>query len=70
MILTNRDVFVGGHLTYEDKERFKIAAQKREKSMSLLLSEVLSEWLQNNEPDLELPVSKEQDVPLPFEGQK
>jgi hypothetical protein len=67
MILTDRDVFVGGHLKLEVKERFKLAAHKRDKSMSLLLSKVIEEWLDKNEPDLELHPSKEQDVPLPFE---
>lgn len=44
-ITTDRDVFVGAHLTYEQKEAFRLEALRRRKSMSALLAEIIEDWL-------------------------
>lgn len=74
MITTDRDVFVGAHLTNSNKEKLRAEAARRKMSMSLLISEILEDWLAVA-PDEQLEpirsnrrVSKEIDVPLPLEG--
>lgn len=76
MITTDRDVFVGAHLTKEQKESLRLEAARRNMSMSALLAHIVEEWLivaadEQVEPvrtnKRELPSrSKEEDVPLPF----
>jgi len=79
-ITTDRDVFIGAHLTLEQKVAFRAEADRRKISMSALLAEIVNEWLiiapqeqieekRSNKrtvkkEDPERP--KPQDVPLPF----
>lgn len=74
MILTDRDVFVGFHLTPVAKEQLRVEANRRNKSMSALLSELVEGWLETASGEkLEKVRSNkrivnpnEEDVPLPF----
>jgi len=63
------------HLTLETKERFRAEAERRKKSMSALVSEVIEEWLavasseevpavRSNKRE---PVDPLRDIPLPLE---
>lgn len=45
MITTDRDVFIGGHFTKEQKDQFKVEAARRKMSMSALLSQIVEDWL-------------------------
>jgi len=45
MIISDRNVFLGAHLTQEQKNLFRKEAERRKISMSELLSHVLEEWL-------------------------
>ena len=45
MITGDRNVFLGAHLTQEQKNLFRKEAERRKISMSELLSHVLEEWL-------------------------
>jgi hypothetical protein len=45
MITSDRNVFLGAHLTQEQKNLFRKEAERRKISMSELLSHVLEEWL-------------------------
>ena len=79
MITSDRDVFIGAHLTLEQKERFRAEASKRRMSMSALLSEVVESFLSTiktepkekskrkskNQPNITGNI-KEEDIPLPF----
>lgn len=74
MITTDRDVFVGAHLTREKKEMLRTEAERRKSSMSLLVSDIIDEWLETagaekiepSRSNKRTPVSTEEDVPLPF----
>lgn len=46
MITSDRDVFIGAHLTLPQKERFKLEAAKRKLSMSALVAKIIGDWLQ------------------------
>ena len=45
MITGERSIFIGAHLTADQKEQFKIEAERRHMSMSALISEIIEEWL-------------------------
>lgn len=67
-ITTDRDVFLGGHVTFEAKETFRRLAAKQSKSMSELLSELIEEFIMvADEPPPDTTRFREQDVPLPFQ---
>lgn len=66
-ITTDRDIFIGGHLTFETKERFRQEAQKRDKPMSELLSDLIEEFLLVVDDGPAPSKFSDQDVPLPFE---
>lgn len=73
MITTERSVFVGAHLTNEQKEKFRAEAVRRQTSMSALMSAILEEWLEAaTEEQVELKRSNKRrssdltDVPLPL----
>lgn len=74
--MSDRDVFIGGHLTEQNKEKFRKAALARDMSMSALLSEIVEIWLGVEDerigavvvdPAVEAALAKEQDQPLPLE---
>jgi len=81
MIASDRDIFVGAHLTLETKEKLREEAKKRRISMSHLISLILEQWLtigatidflevaeRSNKRPVKRPVNpNEQDIPLPFE---
>lgn len=81
MIMTDRDIFIAAHVTQETKDRFKIEADRRKKSMSLIISELIEKFLEtaehehlepirsNKRTPLEEALAREEDVPLPLEGQ-
>lgn len=74
MITTERNIFIGGHLTAEQKESFRYEAERRDVSMSVLLAQIIDEWLVKAEQE-EIEGSERsnrrrpglQNVPLPFE---
>lgn len=73
MITSNRDIFVGAHLTLENKELLRAEAKRRNISMSHLISNIVEEWLvvavdQQVDPPTRSNkrMIKEEDVPLPF----
>lgn len=77
-ITTDRNVFIGGHFTEEQKENFRHEAERRDISMSELLSNIIGDWLivaadeqiepkRSNKRHLN---PNEVDVPLPFEKEK
>jgi hypothetical protein len=79
MITTDRDVFVGAHVTFETKEALREEAERRNVSMSLLVSTIIEEWLPTGAQEQVEPVRSnrrkkhpvnpnEIDVPLPLEG--
>ena len=67
-ITTDRDVFLGGHVTFDAKESFRRLAANRGKSMSELLSDLIEEFIMVAEDNTEPAPSRfrEEDVPLPF----
>jgi len=68
-ITTDRDVFLGGHVTFEAKEAFRRLAAQRSKSMSELLSDLIEEFINvadDQQPEPPPSRFREQDVPLPF----
>jgi hypothetical protein len=79
MILTERDVFVGAHLTFEQKEALRTEAARRKISMSALIAHLVEEWLivapdeqvdpvrSNKRDPVEEALAKEVDVPLPLD---
>jgi len=71
VIMTDRDEFVGFHLTFETKEALRREAERRDKSMSLLLSEWVEDRLPKAQAEKLEPVRsnkrREEDIPLPFE---
>ena len=75
VITTERDVFVGAHLTRAAKEKLRIEAHRRGKSMSAVIAEVLDDFLEvASQEQLEgvrsnrrIVNPNEEDVPLPFE---
>ncbi|MCG3774242.1 MAG: hypothetical protein JW395_1060 [Nitrospira sp.] len=76
-ITTDRDVFLGIHVTQLDKDQLKEEADRRKMSVSALASSVLSNWLLTASEEELAPTrsnkrgvvnSKEEDVPLNFEG--
>jgi hypothetical protein len=42
---SDRDIFIGAHLTHEQKELFRKEADRRGVSMSALVSYLIEEWL-------------------------
>jgi hypothetical protein len=74
MITTDRDEPVGFHTTFENKEALRQEAERRGKSMSLLIHEWLDERLKTAVEEEVARVrsskrnSNEIDVPLPFPG--
>ena len=46
MITTERDVFIGAHFTKDQKESFRREADRRQISMSALLSQLVEDWLE------------------------
>jgi hypothetical protein len=44
-ITTDRSIFLGAHLTREQKEGLKREAERRKVSMSALVSFIIEEWL-------------------------
>jgi hypothetical protein len=78
IILSDRDTFIGGHVTEEVKEKIQELAQSRRMSVSALLSTVLEAFVRAEEskkllPELTpkfnvvLPTVTEVEPPLPFE---
>lgn len=45
MIISDRDQFIGAHLTLELKEKLRVEAQRRKMSMSALIAEIVEKWL-------------------------
>lgn len=76
MITTDRDVFLGVHLTLETKESLRKEAERRKVSMSFLVSSIIEDWLvvapsEQVEPirsSKRIKETKEIDVPLPLEN--
>ena len=79
MITTNRNIFIGAHLTQEQKDIFRKEAERRNCSMSALVSQIVQRWLvvavtepvevrsnKRQSPGVEAALAKEIDVPLPF----
>mgnify|MGYP003577772739 FL=1 len=75
MITTDRDEFVGFHLTREVKEKVREEASRRKMSMSALIADVIEDWLEvapqeqveAKRSNKRAPQnSNEEDVPLPF----
>jgi len=68
MILSDRDVFIGAHVTQEQKDAFREEAKRRRVSMSALVSEILEKFLiEENLLALRPYKNNEQEPPLPFE---
>lgn len=75
-IITDRDIFLGAHVTAETKEAIKVEADRRKVSVSHLVSNILEEWLVvAQDEQVETPRSnkrtkeskeKFKDVPLPL----
>ena len=79
MITTNRNIFIGAHLTQEQKDIFRKEAERRNCSMSALVSQIVQRWLvvavmepvnirmnKRQSPEIEAALDKEIDVVLPF----
>lgn len=70
MIISNRDVFLGAHVTPQVKAAIRREAFRRGVSMSEFVYQILEEKL-HLVPEEDSSVSrylKEEDVPLPLEG--
>lgn len=79
MITSDRDIFVGAHLTLEDKEHLREEAKSRKISMSALISNIISKWLatgtadefkveRSNKREARPDPSGLRDVPLPLDS--
>lgn len=79
MITTDRDVFVGSHMTQENKDALQAEAKRRKKSVSECVADVIEEWLitapqeqleeeRSNRRKTDQEVDPLKDVPLPLEG--
>ena len=80
MITTNRNIFIGAHLTQEQKDIFRKEAERRNCSMSALVSQIVQRWLvvavtepvevrsnkRRDTPEVEAALAKEIEIPLPF----
>jgi len=79
-ITTDRDVFIGAHLTQGQKELFRSEAERRRVSMSELLSHLVEEFLEiapseqlepkrsnKRDPVIEAALAKEVEVKLPLD---
>ena len=73
-ITTDRDIFLGIHVTQETKDDFRAEAYRRDMSQSALASRVIEEWLVKGQKESLEPkrtnkrlVSTEVDIPLPLE---
>lgn len=77
MIISDRDVFVGAHVTDEVKEKLREEAARRKMSMSALIAEIVEKYLaapkdasgdrrRSNRRGPNLINPNEADVPLPL----
>jgi hypothetical protein len=67
MIMSDRDVFAGAHVTPEVKEALKIEAHRRKMSMSALIFEAIKEKLETSGVLIQR-VKDNREMPLPLEG--
>lgn len=65
--MSDRDVFVGAHVTPEVKDALRAFARRQNKSMSAVVFEVIQEKLEKEGIDVEKTEDPEEDVALPFE---
>ena len=78
--MSDRDVGIMAHFTYEVKEKFRAEAARRKMSMSALLAEIVEEWLEyapqeqievvrsnKRKSVVEGPIDPLKDVPLPLD---
>ena len=47
MITTNRNEFIGFHVTIEQKEQLKLEAIRRSISLSAMLANIVEQWLES-----------------------
>jgi len=71
MILSDRDVFVGAHLRQETKDQLRKEAERRNVSVSALISSIVEDWLvvaveEQVEPKPRSNKRGPKDVPLPL----
>lgn len=77
MIMSDRDVFLGVHVTQDVKDALKKEADRRRTAVSPLVYEILEQWLiaapdeqveevRSNKRAIKDPL---RDIPLPLEGE-
>jgi|GEM_PF-5119265 predicted transcriptional regulator len=66
MIMSDRDVFAGAHVTPEVKDALRQLSLKQNKSMSALIYEAIKDKLAKEGVEVTRASSNEEDVPLPF----
>lgn len=66
MIMSDRDVYAGAHVTPEVKDGLRALAALQNKSMSAVIYEAIKEKLEKEGIKIEKPISSEQEPALPF----
>lgn len=67
MITTDRNIFIGAHVTETVRQQLEEAAKKAGISMSIFTFEALKDRLRKEGYDPEIPLPDPNAIPLPFE---
>lgn len=68
MITTDRNIFIGAHVTETVRKQMEEQAKKIGVSMSIYTFEALKDRLRNDGYDPDAPMIDPNAIPLPFEG--
>lgn len=66
MIMSDRDVYAGAHVTPEVKDGLRALAALKNQSMSAVIYEAIKEKLEKEGIEIKKPVSSKQEPALPF----